>query len=103
MVNIMTILELALYERSSKYKVKTYSEFEDIVGKVVMDNFVFRNRKYCCEVQALLNKENEILVMIECARNIFPLSFFGKHKYFAIKPNGEKRDISSEEYWALSL
>jgi hypothetical protein len=95
----MTVLDEMLLKKAEEYKLKSYSELKDIVGEVQCFADKYKGKSFIFEVHAVLGNENEIKVMIECSRNIFPLNFFGKHRCFAVNLENEKKDIKEEEYW----
>jgi len=95
----MSELEKALDKVSSEYKLKTYAELKSYSSEVQCFVIEHCNKEYSCEVHVLVDKDEVVKVMLECSRNLFLLSFFGKHKYFSMKPSGDIFDIDGSDYW----
>lgn len=95
----MTKLEKALHTITEEYKLKLYKELKGMVNTVKCFDQMYEGRYYNFEIHTVLGKKDEIKVMIEASRKLFPINFFGRHKCFIIKPTGEVEDIEEATYW----
>ena len=92
-----TDLEKVLDKKTTEFRSKPYREILEISKDVLCFNERFNDKSYAFEVRCEVLDSGRIKVMVDCARNIFPLVMFGKARYFAISPDGRTEDLLNHE------
>ena len=93
----MSILEEILDIKTEELKKKTYEEFMALPDNFLGFTAIYKSKSFYFEVH-LIKKDNEILVRIQCSRNIPILRCFSLAKYFSISETGAVKDIPGEVY-----
>ena len=94
----MTDLDDALKIEEKEWREMPYPEIESIIGDVKCYIKNHNGKSFQFEIHTKTGKaQNEIIVMVECSKNSFFGSFFGKTRYFAKSINGNIREIEGDE------
>lgn len=96
----MSDLDEILDIKTEELKEKAFNEFLSFKDNVDGFTVNHKGKSYVFEVHAY-KSNNGIKIMVECARNMFFLSMFGKAKYFYVHQDGRVKNITGIEFETL--
>ena len=96
----MSQLEEILDTKTQELKKRAFNEWASLRNNFDCFTTNYRGESYVFEVHVYKSGDG-FKIMVECARNVFFLSMFGKAKYFYIYQDGRVKDISGIEFEEL--